>query len=133
MRRKSNKIEHNIRYALAIGATVLSLTSLVYRVDTSMPGASTLVGNVVGVTAQIPPNELSRLAQQFDEKDKELSAREAEIADRERALNALLRKGNERGVIANYAFAGALLLLFILVGINFYQDWKGRKIPRQSV
>ncbi|MEX0931673.1 MAG: hypothetical protein WDZ88_02900 [Candidatus Paceibacterota bacterium] len=127
-KRKNTKYASHAIHTLAVFAVLFSFVSVGIRIDQSGLLPYQLMSNVVGVSANIPPNELSRLAQQFDEKERELKARELEIAERERALNATMRDSSKSNLIANSAFAGALILLFILIAINYYQDWKRKRI-----
>ena len=46
------------------------------------------LANVSAINASIQPNEYNTLAQQFSDKDRELTAREQELIARERALDA---------------------------------------------
>ncbi|KKW35447.1 MAG: hypothetical protein UY81_C0041G0003 [Candidatus Giovannonibacteria bacterium GW2011_GWA2_53_7] len=81
------------------------------------------IASVVGMSASVPPNEYSQLAQQLTEKDRVLSVREAALVTQEEAqrdsLSADVRRANARTLIA---LAVALVVLFILVGLNFYFD-----------
>jgi hypothetical protein len=83
-----------------------------------------LVGNVIGVSAAVPPNEFNSLVAQLSEKEKELDARAAALSAREQSLISELdaRQQDRMRVIYMYLF-GFTSLLFGLVVVNYYLDY----------
>lgn len=83
------------------------------------------LANVASVDATVAPNEYNTLAQQFSEKDKELTAREQELLLREQALDAKYQEeiaASRR--ITLFTVAGVTLVLVLLIFANFYFDIK---------
>jgi predicted PurR-regulated permease PerM len=85
------------------------------------------IANVVGITASIPVNKYNTLAQQLDEKEQALKAREKEIAEREIYIGALSYSSQIAQNKITVFGIGFSLLLFILISINFYLDWRRTK------
>lgn len=83
------------------------------------------VANIASMEAVVAPNEYNTLAQQFSEKDRELTAREQELLLREQALDAKYQAeilANKRTTL--YTVGGATLVLVLLIFANFYFDIK---------
>jgi hypothetical protein len=86
---------------------------------------TTQLANVVGMTAGVAPNSYNSLAQEFDRREAELLDKELEIAAREESLKneylETLAASNRRTVLV---LSSVIALLVILIGTNFYLDWK---------
>lgn len=78
------------------------------------------LGSAVSVSAGVAANEYNTLAQAIFEKEAEVNAREAALAEREMAV----MNGSEKDtkLVAIVLSVGFLLLVLIL--LNFYLDWK---------
>lgn len=113
---------------LGAAASLLLVYALIAASPTThfLNAQSMMASAGVGIFVGVEPNPYNTLAQQLEEK-------EAELSEREREVLAL-----ERGVFADSSFVssntmatyslGLSFLLFILLGSNFYMDWKrGRK------
>jgi hypothetical protein len=89
---------------------------------------TTLTAAVVGASAGVEPNPVNTLAQQLKE-------REASLGEREQLLNQLeernVAKNASNNTIAFISLGGSLLL-FLLVGLNFYLDTKRRRDQRAA-
>lgn len=105
---------------ITIGIGIIAVGILSLYMSGVGSGMVRQLGAVVGMYAGVEPNEYNLLAQQLDERSKELDAREAHIAQQE----ILIREGdNSEKTSIVYATAIGLLLL-VLVLFNFYLDWK---------
>lgn len=83
------------------------------------------LANVAAINASIAPNEYNTLAQQFSDKDRELTAREQELIAREKALDAKYQEeiaATRRTTL--FTVGGATLVLVLLILANFYFDIK---------
>jgi hypothetical protein len=83
-----------------------------------------LLGNVIGVSASVPPNEFNSLAAQFAQREKELDARAVALSAREQSIVSELdaRQKDRMNSVYSYLF-GFTLLLLILVIVNYYLDY----------
>ena len=79
-----------------------------------------LANVVVGTSAAVEPNSYNSLAQQLTDKEKELRSREENIAQQENQ-NSIVQDMPSN--LSLYSFLMSLILL-ILVGINFFFDWR---------
>ena len=83
------------------------------------------LASVASLSAAIEQTPVNSLAQQFDQKGKELTAREAQLLVREQALDAKYQESidsNRR--LTLYVLGGITLLLLLLIFMNFYYDIK---------
>lgn len=92
------------------------------------------LAQVGGITASVAPNEVNLLAQQLQERQGELDARERALVAQENALAERLRKevANEYLWVITLLVISILLLLG-LVGINFYLDATRAKRRSQEI
>ena len=83
------------------------------------------LASVSSATASITPNEYNTLAEQFSEKDKQLTGREQELLAREKALDEKYQAeiaATRRTTL--FTILGATLVLVLLILANFYFDIK---------
>lgn len=83
------------------------------------------LANISSMNATITPNPYNTLAQQFEAKDRELTAREQELIAREKALDAKYQEeiaSSRRATL--YTIAGVAVILILLIIANFYFDIK---------
>ena len=113
--------------------TTLAALSVIVFIWAFHPQFVTTGGNVlysiganVGVSVGVAPSEFSELAQQFDNKQKELEEREAAIIEAEGRLE---NNSVEAFSIEWYVTLMAFILL-ILVLMNFYLDFRHRQQSR---
>ena len=83
-----------------------------------------LAAATVSMSAAIPPNPYNSLAEQLDTKAATLSQREAAVSARE-------AQGGLGSILGILSFI-ASIILFILVGANFYFDARRQKIAPSS-
>lgn len=85
------------------------------------------LANIVGVSAGVPTNPYNTLNKQLEDKKNELDKREKAIADYELFLSSQV---GDAELINGVAVAGASAsgILFALVGMNFFWDYKRNKI-----
>ena len=86
---------------------------------------NSLLGQV-GVMVGVEPNPYNSIAQQLEEKEKELTQYEEELKNREETINTETVSINQQTL---YLIIGVAGILFVLLGTNFYLDWKRRKNP----
>ncbi len=87
---------------------------------------ATLTATAVGATAGVDPNPINTLAQQLKEKETSLDQREQVLSQIEERIVA---KNSSNNMIAFMSLGGSLLL-FLLVGLNFYLDTKRHRDQR---
>ena len=83
-----------------------------------------IMGNVIGVTAGVAPNEFNTLIAQLSEREKELDARAEALSAREQSIVSELdaRQKERTEKVYVYLF-GFTLFLFLLVSTNYYLDY----------
>jgi tetrahydromethanopterin S-methyltransferase subunit G len=107
-------------YLITIGIGIIATGILSLYMSGVGGGMIRQLGAVVGMYAGVEPNQYNLLAQQLDERSRELDAREAELAQQEVLIKETV--GQERTSIVYATAIGFLLLLLVL--LNFYLDWK---------
>jgi ABC-type Na+ efflux pump permease subunit len=87
-------------------------------------GSQAVMGNVIGVSAGVAPNEFNTLIAQLSDREKELDARSAALSSREQSIVSELdaRQKDRMNTAYTYLF-GFTLLLFLLVCVNYYLDY----------
>lgn len=80
------------------------------------------MGSAVGMSLSVPENPFNRLAFQLKEKEESLNQREVELNEREQALKS---SGGQN--IIFIILAAGIGVLFVLVMLNYYFDYKRRK------
>ena len=107
-------------YLITIGIGVVAAGILSLYTSGVGGGMVRQLGSVVGIYAGVEPNEYNLLAQQLEEKRKELDARENQIAQQEELIKESVVSDK-----ASIVYATAIgFLLLVLVILNFYLDWK---------
>lgn len=84
---------------------------------------SALTATAVGASAGVDPNPINTLAAQLKEKEASLDQREQVLSQIE---DEIVAKNSSTNTIAFISLGGSLLL-FLLVGLNFYFDTKRRR------
>ena len=83
------------------------------------------LANVSSISVGVPPTEINLLAQQFDQKQKELTAREEALLEREKDLDEKYQESIEANRrLTLYVLSGVTILLLLLIFMNFYYDVK---------
>jgi hypothetical protein len=83
------------------------------------------VGSAIGVSVSVEPNPFSQLAQQLKEKEIQLQEKEKILAQRETELRDRDFLGGGKIILG--LISGLLIILFILILLNFYLDYKRRR------
>lgn len=81
------------------------------------------MGEAVGMSVGVPENEYNKIAAQLEAKEKSLLEKERELKNLELEITRSY-KGNEWVIIF---LSIGIVVLFILVGLNYYLDYKRRK------
>lgn len=127
MFRKTFKFIHYLR----VYFLVFILVSFLYQLGVSPIDLGRFVGarfgSAVGMNTSVPENPINRLAMQLKEKEDRLSALEADLNEREKALNDLDLEGQNKLLMA---MAAGIAILFVLLVINFYLDYRRRRKER---
>lgn len=79
------------------------------------------IGTGVGVSLTVPENPFNTWAKQLQEK-------EFQLQEREKMINEILLKTERESKIILTLILVLMIILFFLLLINFYFDWKSRKI-----
>lgn len=112
-------------FLLAFSFFAYSFTTLPVQylvTDTS----STFANAVVGVFAGVEENRFNTLAQELQQKEEELNAREAALAARE-SSDTFAGSFSNDFVLLSFGMSALVLLLLIL---NFYFDWRRGRAPQ---
>ena len=123
MIKRTVKFIHNLR----IYFFVLILISFFYYAGLNPVDISRFVGarigSAVGMSVSVQENPFNKLALQLKEKEDKLNQREEDLAARESVLNT----PNTFQAKLILFLAIGITVLFILVIVNFYLDYKRRK------
>ena len=124
MIRRIFSIIHNLRvYALLIIAF-----SFLYLAGANPLKVSFFIGahisRAVGMDISVPENPFNKLALQLKEKEQLLNLREADLSKREASATG----GSNDLYLA--ILGGGVILLFLLVMLNYYLDYKRRKLGK---
>lgn len=108
--------------ALAVGLLLVALMSaspdVIVRRTIEMYSSA-----VVGVSLGIAENPYNQLAQQIAEREGELTERETTLVESEQALKDREDRLEWKATLAVYSMAVSLIL-FVLIALNFYRDWR---------
>ena len=131
--RKSRKKKARLPSLVLILATVLTVYALTNTGEGSVAiSAQRMVAAAtVSMNAEIPPNPYNSLASQLEKKELALARRESALAAREEANNGGATVGGLGNILGMLSFI-ASIILFMLVGANFYFDAKRSKRVTQS-
>lgn len=82
------------------------------------------MGQAVGMSVGVPANSYNKIAVQLADKEEQLDQREAELAKIESTIT-----GNyeQQGTLVVFLSIG-IVVLFILVGLNYYMDYRRKKL-----
>ncbi len=83
-----------------------------------------LLGNAIGISAAVPPNEFNSLAAQFEQREKDLDARAEALSAREQSLLSELdaRQKDRMTIVYSYLFGFTVFLLSLVI-VNYYLDF----------
>lgn len=76
----------------------------------------------VGTSASVPENEINALSAQIAERQRVLDAREAELREREIASREFGASGTN-GNMSTYIISTILFILTVLLVLNYAMDW----------
>ncbi len=121
---KNNKFLFSILCAviifLALSAIFRVSPSAILRTSPSAVSRYLTAQFSTAVGASVPKNPFNSLVQQFQERELALSEKEKELQQKDAALQG---QANERQNNQNWL----LIVLLILVSLNFFLDYRGRK------
>lgn len=113
-----------ITFTLAIAVGLLLVALMNASPDIIARRSLEMFSNaVVGISLGVAENPYNSLAQQIAEREGELTEREIELIASEQALKEREDRIAWKATLAVYSI-GASFILFILVALNFYRDWK---------
>lgn len=115
-----HKMRLNILGALSIIVFMMAFHPIFVSIGSDVIGT---LGAQVGVGAGVAPTEFTKLAQQLDEKQRELEQREAVVVEAE--SKSANDNASSKFSIEWYVTLLAFILL-VLVLINFYLDFRHR-------
>ncbi|OGF27200.1 hypothetical protein A2331_03450 [Candidatus Falkowbacteria bacterium RIFOXYB2_FULL_34_18] len=122
MLKKTIKTIHNLR----IFFLAFILVSFLYNIGLGPIDIGKIIGakfsSAIGVSAGVPANQINTLAMQLEEKEKKLAQKEQELIKKEEDLRKIIRE--DKTVI--FLMVG-IVVLFILVMLNYYFDYRRRK------
>ncbi len=124
---KHNLDMHHIRL-IVLGVAMVMLAATVVTVSDSHPEIGRFllaqVGSV-GLSVGVLPNPYNTLAEQLQAKEQVLNTKEAALNNETVALQAQQRENDIK--VLRYSLLGGAFL-FLLVLLNFYLDFRARKI-----
>ena len=107
---------------------VLIVVGLLYVVGLNPASISVFLGakfgSAIGMSINIPENPFNKLAAQLKDKEDQLAQKENELLSREQAI-AKKTISQQRIIIIMLGIG--ITILFVLVIINYYLDFKRRK------
>ncbi len=112
-----------LRISLVVCAFMLVFDSGIVSESTSKlsNGTQNYLANAVGMTASVEPTELNLLTAELTSREKELSAREAAI--REREIDIGINNGGQAADYSTYLLASILFVLLVLILLNYVLDY----------
>lgn len=124
-----------LRVCAVVFALVLIFDSGLVSDSTALvsDNAQVYLATAVGMTARVEPTELNLYTAALTQKEKELDAREALLAEREIAVN--ISSGQASADVSSYILASILFILLVLIILNYFLDYLRTRqpIPRQTV
>jgi hypothetical protein len=111
-----NPVHYAALLSFALGGFLMLSAGLVVQGTTPVSDQGAYA---VGVATEVKPNPYNTLAQQLADKEAELAEREELIVSREQALTAAA----EPSAVPLYLL-GLGVLVLVLIGLNFYWDWR---------
>ncbi|MBD3208570.1 MAG: hypothetical protein GF370_03900 [Candidatus Nealsonbacteria bacterium] len=121
--------KRNIIQALTLGVTVFLVMILGFSWVNYAASPIDIItyfgaqaGKTVGVSAGVPENPFSKIAQQLEEKEEQLQEKEEFLARRELELEKQMF--SEEGKVMLGLILTLVVSLFLLLGLNFYFDHK---------
>ena len=131
--RKSKKKTDLLPYQVLVLATVLSVYAFTNTGEgpLAISAQRMVAAATVSMSAEIPTNPYNALASQLETKKTELARREAALTAREDANNGGASAGGLGNILGMLSFI-ASIILFLLVGANFYFDAKRGRGTMQS-
>jgi hypothetical protein len=116
-----------LRISVLVTALVLVFDSGILIPATSKLSDVTIqyvasVGAGVGTSASVPENELNALSAQIAERQRVLDAKEAELNEREISTRSFNTSGTTEN-LSTYILSTILFILTVLVVLNYAMDW----------
>ena len=83
------------------------------------------IGSAIGMSTSVVENPFSRLALQLSEKEERLNKLEKELNEKEKSLGEHSKTEDSRLLL--WLMASGIIVLFMLIALNYYLDWKRKK------
>ena len=119
---KTVKTIHQLRFYLFILIVVGFFGTLGLNPIDISKFVGVKIGQAVGMSITVKENPFNKLALQLKNKENSLDEREKTLDLREKNLSAV----NYRQNAIIYILAGGIVILFLLIVINFFLDFKRR-------
>jgi hypothetical protein len=130
----SKSTYHRLLRVLAlVFAVVLIFDSGLITDSTSQvsDNAQLYLATAVGMTAKVEPTELNLYTASLTQKEMELDAREASLAEREISVN--ISAGGQTADVSTYILSSILFILLLLILLNYALDYfRAREIELRS-
>ena len=133
--RPRKRAKKKSEYTVSTQSLGIALASLLFVYGVSVIPAGVFVYNmqafsaaVVGASASVPPNPDNTALQQLQEKERTLNQR----ADDLNRLQQQLNERDSESIAVAWASLYGSIILFVLIGLNFYMDMRRRRDPRAA-
>jgi len=87
------------------------------------------MGLAVGMEVGVPENPVNKLAKQLQDKENLLNERESALGKKEEDASSK----NKKQDVLIFLMGAGIWALFVLIGINYYLDYKKRKILKSNI
>lgn len=133
MLKKTATTIHKLRVFFLLGFSVVFLIQLQMNPLDFGRYLGARFSDAIGMSVAVPENPDNRLARELKERSEELDAREQELAAREDSLKtAVNQELSGRFQWYFWTMGVGILLLFVLIAVNFYLDYKRRQILKNA-
>lgn len=88
------------------------------------------IGSAIGMSTSVVENPFSRLALQLSEKEDRLNKLEKELNEKEKSLGEYNKIENQP--LLFWLMASGIIVLFMLIALNYYLDWKRKRIKTSN-
>lgn len=125
-------LEHTVYHKLLRIALVVMACMLVFESGLMADATARLsdtteqyLANAVGISVGVEPTELNQITAALTEKERQLAAREAAIAEREREIDVSISGGSSvvGADASTFILSAVLFILLVLVVLNYVLDF----------
>lgn len=118
-------MKQHIPQIALVGFMVLALTGIwAFQYVPAGEFTGYFKAQLMGQSASVEENPFNRLAQQFEEREKELEQKEVELNRKEEFLLQEIQDKQER---RNQIVIAAVIVIGLIVFLNFFMDWRREK------